>query len=113
MLHYLKLEFRINPLFPDSRKLKPFVDKCESLEAKNSFKQMIRGKKYKEQIQSMRDGIASNIQEFTVRNSILRQCVLIFFLSSMDPFQLRDWSKTWSKQVCMPFLLNHLNSYSS
>jgi hypothetical protein len=53
MLHYLKLKFRINPLFPDSRKLEPFVDKCKSLAAKNSFKQMIKGKRYKEKIQSM------------------------------------------------------------
>ena len=113
MFHYLKLQFRINPLFPDSRRLKPLVDKCESLVAKNGFKRMIRSKKYKEQIQGMRDDIASNIQEFTVRISIVWQHVLIFSLSSMDPFQLRNWSKTWSKQVCMPFLLDHLNSYSS
>jgi hypothetical protein len=110
MLHYLELKFRINPLFPGSRKLEPFVEKCKSLAAKNNFKQMIKGKKYKEQIQSMRDDIASNIQEFTVRISIVWQHVLMFFLSSMDPFQLRNWSKTWSKQVHMPFLLDHLNS---
>ena len=109
MFHYVKHKFRINPLFLDSRKLEPFVDECESLAAKSGIKQIMKAKKYKEQIQNLRDDIASNIQEFTVRIPIVWQHVLILLLSSMDPFQLRNWSM----QVCMSFRLHYLNNYSS
>ncbi|KAJ7454359.1 hypothetical protein B0H11DRAFT_1926566 [Mycena galericulata] len=51
-------------------KLEPFVDECESLAAKSGIKRIMKGKKYKEQIQSLRDDIASNIQEFTFYRSI-------------------------------------------
>ncbi|KAJ7511321.1 hypothetical protein B0H11DRAFT_1899788 [Mycena galericulata] len=62
-----ELEKRLTEL---ASKLEPFVDKCKSLAAKNNLKQMIKGKKYREQIHCMRDDIASNIQEFTFYGSI-------------------------------------------
>ncbi|KAF8189150.1 hypothetical protein K438DRAFT_1763891 [Mycena galopus ATCC 62051] len=51
-------------------KLEPSLVKCDSLAAESGIKQIMRCKKYKEQIQSLRDDIASNIQEFTFYGSI-------------------------------------------
>ncbi|KAF8188751.1 hypothetical protein K438DRAFT_964186 [Mycena galopus ATCC 62051] len=51
-------------------KLELLLDKCESLAAESGIKRIMRGKKYKEQIQSLRDDIASHIQEFTFDGSI-------------------------------------------
>ncbi|KAF8189118.1 hypothetical protein K438DRAFT_1763867 [Mycena galopus ATCC 62051] len=54
----------------DSSKLEPFLVKCDSLAAESGIKRIMRCKKYKEQIQSLRDDIASNIQEFTFYASV-------------------------------------------
>ncbi|KAF8183053.1 hypothetical protein K438DRAFT_1767111 [Mycena galopus ATCC 62051] len=51
-------------------KLEPFLVKCDSFAAKSGFKQIMKGKKYKKQIQSLRDDIGSNIQGFTFYGSI-------------------------------------------
>ncbi|KAJ7513204.1 hypothetical protein B0H11DRAFT_1898440 [Mycena galericulata] len=80
-------------------KLEPFVDECESLAAKSGIKQRRKGKKYKERIQSFRDDIASNIQEFTFCGSISIEKLVKDLVNTVEHKKTVDEAKAQFKEV--------------